>query len=115
MPFVLLSISDKLSRSITTEALDEALDMISVAITDIMPGNLDPRDDIDIDIVVRHPQARSKYDMTVFIEAKHTYEREQLIEEDLTDAICRRINFGFRDALMVNVWLKVVVAGYAHS
>lgn len=115
MPFVLLSISDKLSRSITTDALEEAMDAISVAITDVLPGNLDPRDDIDLDVVVRHPQARSKYDMTVFIEAMRTEEREQLLEEDLTDAIQRRVDDHFQSILKINMWLKLVVAGYAHS
>lgn len=111
MPFVLVSCRESTEELLT----EDALNMIAVAITDILPGDLDPLDDIDLDLKVRHRKARSKYDLTVSIEAKHTDERDKLLEKDLTDAIQRRIDSGFNGRLTVNVWLKLVHAGYAPS
>lgn len=72
---------------------------------------LDPDDDIDVRIMISEKGSRSKYDLTVDVEAMDTPERRQYFS-----VIARTIGLGTTQAfigeLTVNVWFKLVQAEY---
>lgn len=108
MPFVLIRVNEEAETRAESAGL---MELLREHIAGVLPGDLDPNDDLDVNIERRHPNAHSKYDMTIDIEAMKTQERAENL-----GAITKTIHYLaeqlFNHKLKVNVWIKLVEAGY---
>lgn len=109
MPMVTLRVDEKMERVFIDDSRN--MQLLLGTIAQAIPGNLDPYDDLDVNVVVRHPLSHSKYRVTVEIEMMETDERAQML-----DIITKNLHSTLKTMFgSVNLWIKLVHAGYAPS
>ena len=111
MPFVLLRVDEEVERQFIDDP--QNMQLLRGVIVGAIDPELDPDNDLDVNIVVRHPAAHSKYKVTVDIEMMRTKKRARKLDS-MTRSLHQAMTILFGRG-NVNVWIKLVHAGYAPS
>lgn len=111
MPFVLLRVTDEVERYLVDDP--QNMQLLRGIIVGAIDPNLDSDNDLDVNVEVRHPAAHSKYEVTVDIEMMGTKKRVKNLDS-MTESLHHAMTILFGKG-KVNVWIKLVQAGYAPS
>lgn len=110
MLFVVLRVNEKAASLLIQQHSDTH--QLRTAIAQAVPGEIDPFDGIELDIVRRDILSHSRYDMTIHVEAMDTA-GYTVFHDEVARTIWQAVTDIFDDKLMVHVKVNFTPGGYA--